>query len=235
MKHVKFKVALMTLMTVFNLAICFAGALAWFTAAKTNNASNMQVQMYTHELDMSYRVYKYSDDEKAIINATGRDDALSLQEYDSVFEFRNANTPIIIEFAITGMDLGENIPVYIDALCNAASTVYNAKLISNIIELKFGVFNSITSSDPTTIYNSALMYFNSIESIKFVSGTSKTTTVSYQLNNYASQLLDGSLRLYIKLDYSKTLIDTNFKPYFDFTDADTMTFDNDLTWIRCRT
>ena len=86
MKRAKFKIALATALVLFDLFSCFAGTYAWFTAARTNEAASMQVQMYTHELDMSYKVYKYDDDLGAAINATGRPDALILKEYDSGFE-----------------------------------------------------------------------------------------------------------------------------------------------------
>ena len=155
--------------------MCFVGTYAWFVASRVDTANNMQVQMYTHELDMSYRVYKYSDDDKAPINATHLPDALSLVEYDSVIKSRNENTPIIIEFLITGMALDENIPIYINTHCNETNATTH--FLSNIIELKFGVIDSITSEDANVVYTSATSYFNNISGVKFRQGNSKVQDV----------------------------------------------------------
>ena len=225
MKHMKLKIFLATLITIFDLASCFAGTWAWFTAARTNDASQMAVQMYTHELDMSYRVYKYNDDVKSAINATGQADALVLQEYDSVFEDHNDHTPIIIEFMMTGMDLGEDIPVYINTHCT--NNVYNSRYVSNIVELKFALINSITSSDPNDIYNDAVAHFQNVDGLTFVEGTTKNQDVVYTLDDYSEDILNGSLRLYIQLDYSVSLIHDNFS--FSLSDITTTTFTNDLT------
>lgn len=232
MKNSNIKIALATMITIFDLTACFAGAYTWFTASKNTDASSMQVQMYTHELDMSYRVYKYDDDLKEAINATGRPDALSLQEYDSVIKSRNVNTPIILEFMITGMDLGENIPLYINTHCENNTTT--DRVLSNIVQLQFATINSITTTDANEIYSQSVSYFdeNSIPEITFKNGNTKTQDIVYNLTNYENSLLDGSLRIYIKLDYSISLID-QFQ--FSITDATTTSFDNDLTLINCYT
>lgn len=227
MKHTKLKTILATIVVIFNLFVCFAGTYAWFVTVQKQGASGMQVQMYTHELDMNYNVYKYSDDDKAPINATGLPGALSLVEYDSVIKSRNENTPIIIEFLITGMALGENIPIYINTHCN--ETQATTHYLSNIIELKFAVIDSIVSNDVEVIYNSATSYFSNVSGVKFREGNTKTQDVIYTLSNYNAS---NSLRLYIQLDYSEELIDT-----FEFTlsDSTTTTFLNDLTLIECYT
>lgn len=230
MKHTKLKTFLASILVAFNVLVCFAGAYAWFTAAKRNDASGMQIQMYTHELDMSYKVYKYSDDEKSPIDASSQVDALKLQEYDSVIKSRNTNTPVIIVFNITGMTLGENIPVYINTHCTNTTTT--ARVLSNIIELKFAVISSITSDSATTIYNSAVSYFESVNGVTFKNNNVKNQDILYTLNNYSSSIVGGSLKLYIQLDYSETLIDA-FE--FSITDSTTTSFSNDLTMINCYT
>jgi len=231
MKHTRLKIMTAALLALFDLASCFAGTLAWFTAAKTADASRMAVQMYTHELDMSYRVYKYDDDLKSAINATGQADALVLQEYDSVFENHNEHTPIIIEFAMTGMDLGENIPVYVTAHCTNAT--YDERYISNIVEFKFGLINSITSDDPDDIYTAAVSHFRNVDGLTFVDGETKSRNLVYTLDDYSEDIMGGSLRLYIQLDYAVDLIRDNFS--FSLSDATTTTFYNDLTMIDCST
>lgn len=232
MRHSGLKIALATLLAIFDLAACFAGAFAWFTAATVNNASNMQVQMRTHELDMSYLVYKYDDELKEAVNATGRPDALTLKEYDSVITSRNENTSIVLEFVITGMDLGENIPLHINTHCSNDTTT--DRVLSNIIQLQFAAISSISSSDANEIYSQSVSYFdeNHIPEVTFKTGNSKAQDVVYDLADYESSIIDGSLRLYIKLDYSISLIDE-----FDFniTDATTTSFANDITLISCYT
>lgn len=230
MKHFKLKIALITSITIFNLAICFAGAFAWFVAATRYGASQMQVQIYTHELDMSYRVYKYSDDEKSPIDATGQADALVLQEYDSVIKNRNENTSIIIEFIMSGMDLGENIPVYINTHCTDTTTT--ARVLSNIIELKFAVISTITSSNASDIYYEAISYFEYVDDVTFKNGNIKNQDIIYTLENYSSSIIDGTVKLFVQLDYSEPLIDA-FE--FNITDATTTSFTNDLTMINCYT
>ena len=228
MKHTKLKVFLATLLSIFNLAVCFAGTYAWFTAAKMNSAENMQVQMYTHELDMSYHVYKYNDDQKGAINATGQSDALKLQKYDSVIKSRNMYTPIIIEFMITGMSLGEDIPVFINTHCKNTTTT--DRVLSNIIQMKFAIIPTITSSDPNDIYFDAISEFENIEPNLFIENSIKRQDITYELSNYSSSIVGGNLRLYILLDYHEGLIDQ-----FEFTyhDVQSTTFANDLERIVC--
>lgn len=229
MKHKNLKIICATVVAIFNLFVCFTGVWAWFVATHLNNASDFSVGIYTHELDMSYRVYKYSDDDKAIINATGYNDALTFQEYDSVLTERNINTAILIEFEISGMALHDNLPIYINSHCTNSSKT--AKVISNIIFLQFDVIPSISSADPTTIYNQAVNHFESVEKNYFNQAT-KVTDIEYELDNYSSAVVNGGIRLYILLDYSSTLINN-----FEFTvgDAATTTFSNDLTRIDCYT
>lgn len=230
MKHSKFKMFLAAIMVAFNVLVCFAGAYAWFVAARRNDASQMQIQMYTHELDMSYKVYKYSDDDKSPIDATGQADALKLQEYDSVIKSRNSNTPIIIVFNLTGVSLGENIPVYINTHCTNTTTT--ARVLSNIIELKFAVINTITSSDPVDIYEEVVDYFTGVNGVAFKNNSIKSQDILYTLQNYSSSIVGGGLKLYIQLDYSEPLIDA-FE--FSITDSTTTSFQNDLTMINCYT
>ena len=229
MKRKGLKTVLATIMCIFNLFVCFSGVLAWFVAAKNNQASGMQVQMYTHELDMSYRVYKWSEDEKAIINATGRNDALELRDYDSVITDRNHHLPIIIEFLVTGVALGDNIPLEISTECGDTTTTNH--VLSNIISLKFGVF-TLNSSDAATIYNTATTNFTSIDEECFVDGNTKNQTISARIEGYSDSIVNGALTLYIQLDYSMELIHSFT---FDVTDSNTTTFTNDLVRINCST
>ena len=229
MKRKGLKTFLATTMCIFNLFVCFSGVLAWFAAAHRNDADGMQVQVYSHELTMSYRVFKYSDDEKAGVEVTAQQNALELQKYDSVITSRNENTPIILEFLLSGMALGENLPINITTSRSQSDATVQA--ISNIIKLQFAPLE-INSNDGSVIYNTAVSYFRSQQDgAIFEDGE---TEVSYELNNYSSHLTGAGLTLFIMLDYSESLIE-NFKDNFDITDSTTVAFINDLKEIVCTT
>lgn len=226
----RIKLVCATLFALFNLTTCFVGTYAWFVASQSANAAEMQVQMYTHELDMSYRVYKYDRDIMAPIDATGTEGALILPEYDSVIVSRNKNTALIIEFLVSGIALGENIPLTISAYCSNNSV--SSRCISNIITLKFATINSITSYNAADIYTQATNYFADVNGNQFVNNGNKTQTITYALNNYTSELVSGALRLFVMIDYAPTLVDS-FE--FSLDDATTTAFSNDLTSINCAT
>ena len=85
MRRLRTKLICALLLMAMNLATAFVGVYAWFVSNRQGDASGMRIQMYTHELDLSYRVYKYSDEVKGVIEATDMPDAFTLPEYDSVF------------------------------------------------------------------------------------------------------------------------------------------------------
>lgn len=229
MKRKGLKIALATIACIFNLFVCFSGVIAWFTASQKNETAGMQVQIYTHDLDMSYRVFKYSDDEKAGVEVTGQQDALELQKYDSVITSRNENTPIILEFLLSGMDLGENLPINVTTSRSQSDSTIQA--ISNIIKLQFAPLE-INSDDGSVIYDTAVSYFrNQQDESIFEDGE---TEVIYELTNYSSHLTSAGLTLFIMLDYSEELIE-KFKDNFDITDSTTVAFSNDLLNIVCAT
>ena len=180
---------------------------------------------------MSYRVYKYVDDEKAVIDVTNEQDALTLSRYDSVIKSRNVNTPIVLEFLISGVALGDNVPIDIVSHCTDA-TLTN-KVISNIIKLQFAPINP-TSINVNDRYNEVVSYFvdEEVPSVQFKNGSIKQREVTYTLNNYSSMIVGNSLNLFIMIDYSETLGD---EFVFDIHDIQTTNFTNDLTSINCIT
>lgn len=226
----KLKIVCATLLALFNLVACFVGTYAWFVTSQSVSAATMQVQMYTHELDMSYRVYKYDDNTKTAIDATGAADALTLPEYDSVIVSRNDNTALVIEFLVSGIALGEDWPITISAYCSNNSS--STRCISNIISMKFAPITSITSYAAADIYPQALNYFSTVNSSQFVNNGNKTQTITYLLDDYAATLVNNTLRLFVVVDYSPTLINS-FE--FSFDDASTTAFSNDLISINCAT
>jgi hypothetical protein len=226
MKRKGLKITLATVMCIFNLFVCFSGVMAWFAAAKRNDAQGMQIQMEGHELNMSYRVFKYSDDYKAGVEFTGRQDALELQKYDSVITSRNEHTPIILEFLLSGVSLGENLPINITTTRSQSNA--NAKYISNIIKLQLAPL-TINSDNPNTIYTTAISSLQNEPEVIFDAGELETT---YVLDNYSSYLTGTGLTLYIMMDYSEDLV-SNFTS--DIHDTLTTSFQNDLLSISCIT
>ena len=75
-------------------------------------------------------------------------------------------------------------------------------------------------------------YFSGIDANQFVNGGSKTTTITHLIDNYAAELVNGTLRLFVMIDYSPALIES-FE--FSFDDASTTVFSNDLISINCAT
>ena len=228
MKQRRIELFSVFLLFILSLSMCFVGTYAWFTAARLNDASGLQVQMYTHELDMSYRVYKYVDDAKEAVDVSGQPDALTLQEYDSVITSRNSDTALILDFNITGMSLNEDIPVLITTTCEDPRA--DSRMLSNIIKLQFANISTITSDNANDIYRQANAYFDSnhIEELTFKNGGSKVRSLEYLLDSY--DYTDGAVRLFIRIDYSPTLIE-EFS--FSVSDASTTSFGNDLTMISC--
>lgn len=232
MRNTKLKTFLATILVLFNLVICFTATIAWYVNQQIDDASGMQMQIYTHELDMAYRIYKYVDDEKSILDVTNRQDALTLQEYDSVIKSRNTNTPIILDFLLTGVTIGENIPIYINTHCNNSTTT--DRVLSNIVQLQFCVIPNLDEESVSSIYTSVLSYIdlNNVSPVTFKQGNTKNQDVLYTLSNYANLIEYGSLRIFIKIDYSEELID-DFE--FSLSDSSSTSFLNDLTLINCYT
>ena len=226
MKRKGLKITLATIMCIFNLFVCFSGVMAWFAAAKRNDVQGMQIQMEGHELNMSYRVFKYSDDYKAGVEVTARQDALEMQKYDSVITSRNEHTPIILEFLLTGVSLGENLPINITTTRSQSNA--NAKYISNIIKLQLAPL-TINSNNSDVIYTTAISALQNEPEVVFDAGELETT---YVLNNYSSHLTSAGLTLYIMMDYSEDLV-SNFT--FDIHNTLTTSFQNDLLSISCIT
>ena len=226
MKRKGLKILSATMVCIFNLFICFAGAYAWFVTTNNNNANQMQVEIYTHELDLSYRVLKYVDDEKAAVDVTGQPDALTLQDYDSVIKSRNVNTPIILEFLLSGTTLGENTPINISSTLKSVVGDY---YISDVIRLKFAPFN-VQSTSANDVYYEVVEYFENVAEVTFKTGNTKVNEVNYILNNYSSYMTSYGLDLFIMLDYSEDLVDAlNISQL----DLQTITFVNDLKEISC--
>lgn len=227
MRRIRIKVACAALLMLFNLATAFTGVYAWFTAVRRTDAAGMRVQMYAHELDLSYRVYKYSDEDKRAIDATDRQDAFALSEYDSVFADRNGRTPIIVDFSLRGAALSEGSPIRVSATCSNPSP--SAKVLSNIVELKFGL-PAMQGSDALSIWSGAVLYFGAEPGERFKRSGEKDLEVSYVIDGYGAAMSNNTLHFFMQLNYASDLIG-EFD--FDLSDSQTTAFSNDLTAISC--
>jgi len=227
MRRFQAKLICALLLMALNLATAFVGVYAWLVSNRQGDASGMRIQMYTHELDLSYRVYKYSDEVKGVIEATDMPDAFTLLEYDSVFTDRNANTPIIVDFSLTGAVLSESTPIRVVSSCTAASPT--AKALSNIIELKFALLNNM-GEDASAVWSNAVGYFENASGSRFKTGGGKSTSLSYVIGDYGSHVANNTLHFFMQLDYAPDLVG-EFE--FDLADSQTTAFSNDLTTICC--
>ena len=227
MRHLRTKLICALLLMALNLATAFVGVYAWFVSGWRSDASGMCVQMYTHELDLSYRVYKYSDEVKGVIEATDSPDAFVLLEYDSVFTDRNDNTPIIVDFSLTGAALSAASPICMSADCTAQSPI--AKALSNVIELKFALIDD-AGSTASDIWSNAVGHFESAPGCRFKVGGSKDTSLDYTIDDYEDHIAGNTLHFFMQMDYADDLIG-EFD--FDLTDSQTTAFSNDLTTISC--
>ncbi len=227
MRRLRYKLTCAALLFSLNLATIFTSVYAWFTAVRKNGASGMSIQMYAHELDLRYQVYKYSDEAKSVINATDRQDALTLLEYDSVFKDRNDNTPILVEFTLLGGAINDGSSIRVTTTCSNASAT--AKALSNIIELKFALLTP-ESSDPASLWSEAIDSFESVNGKRFKVGNAKNLSVTYTIENYGASLANDGLHFFMLINYAEDLIE-DFD--FDLFDSQTTAFSNDLTTIAC--
>jgi len=227
-KHHLLLTFLVTLFALLDLSVCATGTYAWFVTKNTVDTSGISMKIYTQDLDLTYKIYKYLDDDKRAIDATDDPNGLVLTKYDSVITSRNENTAIILEFNISGeVPTGHN-SFCLSAHCTNGYT--DTRYLSNIIGLKFAVTDSITGNDADTLYHSATTYFNNAPVYTFKNNSTKVLDIDYSINNYSNYLHNGVLKLYLQLDYVPELV-KQFE--FSFDDISTTSFTNDLTLINC--
>ena len=204
-KRSSFKIVLATIMTIFNLFVCFSGVIAWFAAARQNDASGMQVQILNTTLDMDYKVYKYNQATEQIEDYTHKSDEFDLITYDSILTERNNHTPIIVEFTISGSIVNDQLPVTLEVTC--ANDSLRDRYLSNIIGLRFSQINTITDADTIPEkYNKAINFFNGTSELIFepIDTNRKSTTIEYTETNYSA----NEIKLFMMLNYSQTLIES---------------------------
>ena len=227
MKKTKFKMALCTVLVIFNLAFCFVATYAWFVGRKDSDASSLNLKMESYNLDIEYyKIFKYSDDAKCGVDVT--DDVVGsffLPNYDTVIKTKNAHVPVIIMFCIKGEEIGSTT-IRATLSCDSTHTSpYDSDpdddYLSNVVRFKFAPIStgtvvppvnpeSPTPDEAASIYANAISFFNEggVE-IRFSTGSNKSTTItqSFASNTYSNIVVNNRLYFYMMFDYSSYLIE----------------------------
>lgn len=227
MKKTKLKIALSTLLVIFNLVFCFVATYAWFVGIKDNDASGLLFKMESYDLDIEYyKIFKYSDDEKCGIDVTNDSvGSFYLPDYDTVITTRNKHAAVILLFCIKGEEIGSTT-IRATLSCDSNNVLpYDDspedEVLSNVVRFKFAPISTQTipplanPSSPTPeeaalIYEEAVAFFNEggVE-VKFSTGSNKSTTVtqSFASSSYSNYVVNNKLYFYMLFDYSSYLID----------------------------
>ena len=227
MKKTKLKIALSTLLVIFNLVFCFVATYAWFVGIKDSDASGLKFKMESYNLDIEYyRIFKYSDDAKNGVDVTNdTTGSFLLPNYDTVITTRNKKAAVIIMFCIKGEEIGSTT-IRATLTCNPSNTAPHDndptnEFLSNVVRFKFAPISTETIpelvnpgiSTPTeaaSIYSKAIAFFDEggVET-KFSTGTNKSTTITqnFPSNTYSNFVVNNKLYFYMLFDYSNTLID----------------------------
>ena len=228
MKKTRLKIALSTLLVIFNLVFCFVATYAWFVGIKDNDASGLVFKMESYDLDIEYyKIFKYSDDEKCGIDVTSDSvGSFHLPKYDTVITTRNKHAAVILLFCIKGEEIGSTT-IRATLSCNPSNnTPYDDdvenEVLSNVVRFKFAPISTSTipvianPSSPTpdeaaSIYDKAVTFFETGgEEIRFSTNLNKSTTItkSFASSTYSNLVVNNKLYFYMLFDYSSTLIDT---------------------------
>lgn len=227
MKKTRLKIALSTILVIFNLVFCFVATYAWFVGLKDSDASDLSIKMEGYNLDIEYyKIFKYSDDTKCGIDVTNdTTGSFLLPNYDTVIEARNATAAVILLFCIKGEEIGSTT-IRATLSCNEShSSPADGDsvndFLSNVVRFKFAPISTATipvltnpdSPTPTeaaTIYSKAVTYFNDggVEA-RFSTGSNKSTTITqtFASSTYSNFVVNNKLYFYMLFDYSKYLID----------------------------
>lgn len=210
------KIFLATVMSIFNLFVCFVGTFAWFTAKKTLLSDSMTVQIEAHELKLGYEIYKFDDALKDITEI----ESLNLNPYDTVIKERNKNNAIIIK-AILESDLFANkTSSNVEIKLKCSSDSYYDDSLSNITHFKFAPLTNIED-----VYYDSVAGLQNIAPLKFIT-TVKLTEVTYTISN--ALIIDGKIVIYGLFNYDEDLINAR-----DINIRDEIpVFTNDIEYIR---
>ena len=220
MKSKRLKIFMATLMTIFNLFVCFSSAFAWFVGTKILDGNNIGVQMEATELRIDYSLYAYNDGLKQVEEVS----AFNLLPYDTVIKENNEFTPIVMKITLYSSLFTES-SADINVLMRCTEDSYNAPVLSNITCFKFGDAN-VTSNEASDIYYQVLDDLSSATKRTFFT-TTKLTSVEYVINLPVD---DSKVVFYGIFNYDEDLI-TSMGLSFD----NAPTFTNDIQYIRYST
>lgn len=227
MKKTKLKIALSTVLVIFNLVFCFVATFAWFVGQANNDASGLGVKMQTYDLDIEYyKIFKYSDDTKCGIDVTDDPNgSFELPYFDTVIRSRNEHTAVILLFCISGQEIGST-SIRATMTCNEENnTPYDndpdKEFLSNAVRFKLAPISTATippiaatnnvptAAEAASIYDKAITYFddNGVE-IAFSNWTQKRTTITHTFapSDYSDFVVGNKVYLYMLFDYSEDLV-----------------------------
>jgi len=205
--------------TITLLIVCSGFTFSWMSQSTAGDVDQIDgtIESVKDLYISEYKVYRYSDDEKAGILDESTN--ITLSAYDTVFTDRNENNPLIIKIIMEGVTItnGASFSITIDSTESlyvddtVASPVINAAL-SNIIKINCAMISSLdTETDANTIYTTSKNFFadttNTYQSGQFVtinnSTLSKTTSITLSFSGYTAS---NNIVLYLELNYDDDLV-----------------------------
>jgi len=227
MKKTKLKIALSTILVIFNLVFCFVATYAWFVGFGDSDSSGLGVKMESYDLDIEYyKIFKYDDDAKCGIDVTNFEENFELPFYDTVIRTRNEHTAVILLFCIKGEEIGST-SIMATLTCDEDNVMpYDDDdtddFMSNGVRFKFAPISTQTipaivdPENPTdveaaSIYAGAVEFFENItDESTFINpaNQNKSTMITKTITSsqYADFVVDNKLYFYMLFDYSEALI-----------------------------
>ena len=199
MKNIK-KTLIISVANLILALLCLTTvAFAWFSNNKNAAGTGLNITISQNTISTDYINYYYDNENKIFEETT----SFELRAYDMIITNRNIHTAIITKLTISGQAITENQNITFNFLCRDAQS--NTMSLSNVIGFKIGLFD-ISSTAAEDIYLAAEENFTEINENKFLNNT-KTTQISYTLNNYSDYVVDNQLTVYLQTNYSATLIE----------------------------
>jgi hypothetical protein len=216
MRKNKLKIIAASAMVIFNLAICFAATFAWFVAKDKLDGSQINMKIEATELNLDYDLYKYD------IYQVVSTESFSLNTYDSIIDDKNINTALIMKVTLSGNVFQDRnaIDVNIKVKHGAAPTAQNTDPLSDLVHFRFGQLTSLTSNDPTTIYDGVQENFTS-QFLIF----GNSDTIEIDLTD--ATITNNQVIIFGLIDYDKTLVDIK-----EYNPSNLPDFVDDLEYIR---